>query len=336
MQPGRAGKGLGARRDPHIPRGHRAQRGDLGGGGGSVPAPGREVLIHGAEPRPGKAEGCSPQAGCSPPGLRWWDANPRVEQPPVGPCRAPLFSRRRWCGRGRFKGSESARVANARCWLAQGPAGGSEEEEEDAQSPLLLQAQRPGTAWHTRSSRGFPKFGVPHGWFFFFFLSLVLAGSGTEPRGAGGAVWRAACPALAHPHVLLHTLALPCMCSQTTLHASARTCTLLHTPACPCTCVHTLECFGMFLHVLARIRVLLRVRAHMCVLLHALTRSGVLLHVLASTCLLLHALACPCSCAHALTCPCTLLCACLPPSQTPACAAEIRVQRKVPSPASPR
>lgn len=162
----------------------------------------------------------------------------------------------------------------------------------------------------------------------FFFFSM----SGTEPRGAGGAVRGAACPALAHPHVLLlHTLALPCMCSQTTSRAPARTCTLLHTLACPCTRVHALECLGTFLHVLARICMLLRARAHACALLHALTRSGVLLHVLASTCLLLHALACPCSHVHALACPCTLLCACLLPSQTPACAAEIRVQRKRPA-----
>lgn len=180
---------------------------------------------------------------------------------------------------------------------------------------------------------GSQNLGFPMVAFFFFFpVSPVLAGSGTEPRGAGGAVQRAACPALAHPHLLLlHTFALPCMCSRTTLRAAARTCTLLHTLACPCTRVHALECFGMFLHVLAHICVLLRVCAHVCALLHALTSSGVLLHVLASTCLLLHALACPCSCVHTLACPCTLLCACLLLSQTPACAAEIRVQRKRPA-----
>lgn len=71
-EPGKQLKGAtGAKPPPQLPSGcrgdvPRARRGDLGRG--TVPAPRREVLIHGAEPPAGEGDAAlAPAAGCS----RW-------------------------------------------------------------------------------------------------------------------------------------------------------------------------------------------------------------------------------------------------------------------------
>jgi len=346
---GRGSRAAGAKPLPRPLSGCRgdvtqSRRGDLGGG--TVPAPGREVLIHRAESRLGKV---------MPPWPRPRDAPVRPALPaslrPSGQSGDPrgagagggtalatgLFGRRR-CGRARFEGSASTRARNARWRLPRAPlwlpsAQTPPPPPPPPPPPRMLVAPlffgeagtwRAAETRHNSSHAARLQFlrcrgGGPRIW---------ASPGGVLCCGTGGRARRRQ----QHRATARGAAGIALACSCTRLHALA--CFLA------CARVHSRVLHRMCIlpHVLHRMCILPHVLHRMCMLPHALTRfhtsslacacSGTLLHVLAHTCVLLHAPSWPCT--RSGTRGSQL------PSRDPACTAAIRVQRGNPAlPASP-
>lgn len=220
-------------------------------------------------------------------------------------CQAGLFGRR-WCGRGRFKGSVSARAQNTHRWLPWAPLW-----LPSARSPpppprmlaavvLLLWWWRGGGPARTEVSPRDGSAGLRR--------ATETQRNSAHPAcsqhpgrpAAGPAVLGSRSPDLGFPRGFLlqdrRASPVPAVLAGSGTepwHGGLRA-PLLHAPMCSCLRLHGLACSPvppcMHSHVLACMCTLLHVLAHVC----AFARSGTLLHVFAHTCMLLHALAHSC------------------------------------------